>query len=109
MIDWARVNELQTEVGDDDFAEVVEMFLEEANEVVARMNASLPNAEVEVALHFLKGSALNLGFCKLADLCQDGEKKAAGGQAEMVDLPIIVGTFHASAKVFAERSKSHAA
>tara|TARA_R110002124_G_scaffold47392_4_gene141165 strand:+ start:128 stop:457 length:330 start_codon:yes stop_codon:yes gene_type:complete len=109
MIDWARVNELQVEIGADDFAEVVEMFLDEANEVAARMDSNMADSEIEAALHFLKGSALNLGFNKLADLCQDGEKRAAGGQAAMVDLTDIISTFHASAKAFAEMAKNHAA
>lgn len=109
MIDWARVNELQAEIGKDDFAEVVTMFLEEATEVVERFTACTTAAETEAALHFLKGSALNLGFRKLADLCQEGEKKAADGQAATVDLPRIVSMFQASVKAFAEASETRAA
>ena len=35
MIAWDRLNELRAEIGDDDLADVVAMFLEEADEVVA--------------------------------------------------------------------------
>jgi HPt (histidine-containing phosphotransfer) domain-containing protein len=35
---------------------------------------------VEGQLHFLKGSALNLGLSDLAAICQEGERKAAAGQ-----------------------------
>ncbi|MFN3824777.1 MAG: Hpt domain-containing protein [Pseudorhodobacter sp.] len=74
MIDWDRVAELRDGIGEADFAEVVELFLEEADEVVAGL-ASLDSAESrQAALHFLKGSALNLGFQDLARLCQQGEK-----------------------------------
>jgi len=109
MIDWARVNELQAEIGPEDFAEVVEMFLGEANEVIARMNTGLADTDTEATLHFLKGSALNLGFCKLADLCQEGERLAADGQAARTDLPLIILTFHASVKAFADMQKGRAA
>jgi hypothetical protein len=34
MIDWKRVEELRTEIGNDGFAEVAEMFLEEAEATV---------------------------------------------------------------------------
>ena len=37
MIDWGRIEELRTEVGEDDFAEVIEMFLDEASEVIERI------------------------------------------------------------------------
>ena len=33
MISWERVNELRDEVGQEDFLEVVEIFLEEVDEV----------------------------------------------------------------------------
>ena len=77
MIDWDRVAELRDEIGEEDFAEVAELFLEEADEVVARISALDDLDSRQAALHFLKGSALNLGFSDLAQLCQRGEKAAA--------------------------------
>ena len=53
MIDWTRVDELRNEVGNDDFLEVAELFLEEVDEVISRLTdapaedleiISLPNA-----------------------------------------------------------------
>ena len=82
MIDWARVGELRDEIGCEDFAEVVSLFLEEADEVVQRLGACADAKALESALHFLKGSALNLGFERLAQLCQDGERRAAGRPAD---------------------------
>jgi HPt (histidine-containing phosphotransfer) domain-containing protein len=72
MIDWKRVAELREEIGTDGFAEVAEMFLEEAETAVAALTGGLPPGEVEGQLHFLKGSALNLGLAELAAICQQG-------------------------------------
>jgi histidine phosphotransfer protein HptB len=79
MIDWARVKELRDEIGADDLEEVITMFLEEADEVIARIAPEGGAAALESDLHFLKGAALNLGFAAFAALCQDGERRAAGG------------------------------
>lgn len=90
MIDWKRVAELQEEIGADGFVEVADMFLDEAEGAVRALLSGLPPAEVEGQLHFLKGSALNLGLSDLAAICQEGERKAAGGQAiDMVQLAAI--------------------
>lgn len=99
MIDWARVAELRDEIGSDDFAEVVALFLEEADEVVARLPACADAKSLESALHFLKGSALNLGFARLAQLCQEGERLAAGGAVD-VDRPAVAATYEASKTAF---------
>lgn len=88
MIDWARVRELRDEIGADDFDEVVALFLEEADEVIARMSAALGAKAVEADLHFLKGAALNLGFAQFAALCQAGERRAAAGDAAVDIAPV---------------------
>ncbi len=79
MIDWARVAELQSEIGADDFSEIVALFLEEADLVVARISPDLGAKALCEDCHFLKGAALNLGFRALAALCQSGETRAAQG------------------------------
>lgn len=90
MIDWKRVAELQEEIGADGFVEVADMFLDEAEGAVRALLSGLPPAEVEGQLHFLKGSALNLGLSDLAAICQEGERKAGGGQAiDMLQLAAI--------------------
>lgn len=90
MIDWKRVAELQEEIGADGFVEVADMFLDEAEGAVRALLSGLPLAEVEGQLHFLKGSALNLGLSDLAAICQEGERKAGRGQAiDMVQLAAI--------------------
>lgn len=96
MIDWKRVAELREEIGTDGFAEVAEMFLEEAETAVAALMGGLPPGEVEGQLHFLKGSALNLGLAELAAICQQGERKAAAGGGADVDTREVAAVYHAS-------------
>lgn len=100
MIDWARLNELKEEIGEDDLADVVTLFLEEADEVVLRLSIAMTDSDLEGQLHFLKGSALNLGLADLAALCQDGERRAAHGQGATVDLAAIMSVYEASKSAF---------
>jgi HPt (histidine-containing phosphotransfer) domain-containing protein len=101
MIDWGRVRELRDEIGAEDFAEVVELFLEEADEVAVKLSAAKTPQEIESALHFLKGSALNLGFQDLAAVCQTGEKAAAAQQIDHIDLRQVVSVYEKSKATFA--------
>lgn len=100
MIDWKRVEELRGEIGSEDFAEVANMFLEEADETVALLAGGLAHQDVEGQLHFLKGSALNLGLADLAAVCQAGERLAAAGQGKLVDLSRVVAVYHTSRAAF---------
>jgi len=100
MINWPRVKELRDEVGAEDFDEVVELFLEEVEEVIERLSHNVDFAQLEQDLHFLKGSALSLGFSAFSNLCQDGERKSANGQAELVDLTAIIAGFEQSKSQF---------
>jgi histidine phosphotransfer protein HptB len=96
MIDWNRVEELRSEIGPDGFAEVAEMFLEEAEATVQALISGPAPDEVEGQLHFLKGSALNLGLADLAVICQIGERKAAMGQASEVDTAAVAAVYRVS-------------
>ncbi len=96
MIDWKRVDELRSEIGADGFAEVADMFLEEADQAVQTLTSGLAADEVEGQLHFLKGSALNLGLVDLAAICQDGERKAAAGYGALVDTAQVSTVYRAS-------------
>ncbi len=95
MIDWARVKELRDEIGADDFDEVVALFLEEADEVIARISPELGAKALEADLHFLKGAALNLGFAAFAALCQQGERWAAEGNPD-IKIDPVRGSYHDS-------------
>ncbi len=102
MIDWERVSELRDEVGADDFAEVVDLFLEEVGGTIGTLRDAPDMSTLEADLHFLKGAALNLGFEAFSSLCQKGEHLAGAGRAEEVDLPAILDCFETSRGTFTE-------
>lgn len=99
MIDWDRVAELRSEVGAENFSEVVALFLDEADEATQRQLAPDDAKALESLLHFLKGAALNLGFADLALLCQTGERLAAQGDTS-TDLNQIRAAYAASKTAF---------
>jgi len=103
MIDWHRVIELRDEVGAEDFPEVVELFLEEVDEVIARLKTAANADTVEADLHFLKGSALNLGFSAFGEACSRGERMAADGRGADVDVGGVVACYEASLSEFNTR------
>ncbi|RWR04767.1 Hpt domain-containing protein [Paenirhodobacter populi] len=70
LIDWKMVEDLHADIGTADFAEVVMLFLSEVEDV---LNPITPGPLSSEELHFLKGSALNLGFVGLAGLCRDAD------------------------------------
>jgi len=108
MIAWDRVNDLRSEIGDDDLAEVIALFLEEADEVIGRISKAAGAKALESDLHFLKGAALNLGFAQFAAFCQEGERRAAAGDTA-VDLAQLCSSYQASkAALFAGQSASAA-
>lgn len=100
MIDWNRVNDLRDEIGIDAFTDVVEMFLEEADEVISRMTPAGGSKMLEADLHFLKGAALNLGFAEFAALCQEGERRAALGHTD-ADLAAVCRSYDLSKSALA--------
>jgi HPt (histidine-containing phosphotransfer) domain-containing protein len=100
MISWDRVHELRDEVGEEDFAEVVSLFLEEVDEVMCRLQADPDPSTYEADLHFLKGSALNLGFHALSTMCRDKEIRIAASTASEVDLDDIFGVYEQSKAEF---------
>ena len=100
MISWPRVRELQSEVGEDAFDEVVALFLEEVEDVLARLPASQSGRTLGEDMHFLKGSALSLGFQSFSALCQDAETLCANGQDDQVDLATLTQGYEAAKTVF---------
>ena len=100
MIHWSRVNELREEVGAEDFDEVVDLFLEEVEEVISRLRQSPDRGHLEQDLHFLKGSALSLGFQGFSALCEVGERESAQGRADDVDVSAILDGFDQSKAEF---------
>lgn len=68
MIDWARVRELQDEIGADDFGEIVEVFMEEVEAAIGALPDADKGSELEELMHLIKGCAWNLGFRELGKL-----------------------------------------
>lgn len=100
MIDWARVSELRDEVGAEDFEEVVHLFLEEVEDVVSRLQHGADSQTLEADLHFLRGSALNLGFSSFSKICLDAEQHAASGAATSEEVSEVLFAFFNSKAEF---------
>ncbi len=75
MIDWDRLNALIDDVGADTLGEVLAVFIDEMDAEVRQLPAINDATALANALHTLKGTAANLGFVALADLCTDGEDR----------------------------------
>ncbi|MEB8388920.1 Hpt domain-containing protein [Rhodobacteraceae bacterium KMM 6894] len=100
MIDWKRVAELRDEIGAEDFGDVVDLFLDEVESEISELRKGCPQDQLESKLHFLKGSALNLGFRVFSDFCQTGETATATGAFDRIDLPKTFNCFDASKAEF---------
>jgi hypothetical protein len=99
MIDWDRVHGLQQEIGADSFAEVVELFLDEVETILRRL-PDLAGSALEADLHFLKGSAWNLGFLDFGALCHDGERRCALGRSAEVDIGLLTSRYVTARQAF---------
>ena len=86
MIDWTRITELQQDIGAENLSEVTALFLEEVEAVLTQLSNAAPPGALAEQFHFLRGSALNIGFRRVAELCEMAEHVAASG--EPCDAPI---------------------
>lgn len=102
MIDWERVSTLRAEIGEDDFEEVVPLFIEEVTGIIDGLRNAPDLSRLEDDLHALKGSALNLGFTDFSTLCHRGEAMSAKGKASEVDIIAILDSFDASKAAFTD-------
>ncbi|SDE39257.1 Hpt domain-containing protein [Salipiger thiooxidans] len=101
MIDWSRVAELRDEIGAEDFQEVVDLFLDEVAGALAELQEAAEDpGELEARLHFLKGSALNLGFAALSELCHHGETAARRGATGGISLDRVADVYERSRAEF---------
>lgn len=97
MIDWDRVTELRDEIGAEDLATVIGMFLDEVAEKLQEVRDGSSKATLSEDMHFLRSSALNIGFFELAKMCSEVEVKADAGDWN-VDIAAISACYEASAK-----------
>ncbi|MBT8475023.1 MAG: Hpt domain-containing protein [Rhodobacteraceae bacterium] len=102
MISWKRMDELRAELGDDDFEEVVGLFLDEVEGALQRLAATQSASALQEDLHALRGSALNLGMQQLATLCREAETMLERGDPGLPDIAPIAAAFDASRALLAE-------
>ena len=108
MIDWSHVDELKQDMADA-FDEIVEVFLEEVEDGVAKLEADASADNLASGLHFLKGAALNLGFTQFAELCSQGEVQANAGQDGQIDLDAVRACYRQSRQEFLTHLQGRAA
>lgn len=90
MVDWNRVEELKEELGEDEFPEVIEVFLEEFEETLANLD---PETATPADMHFLKGSAATLGFSDTKTLCTEAESQLKQDAEAGIDLGAILAAY----------------
>lgn len=88
MVNWDRITELQEEVGEDDLAEVLQLFCDEVEEALGALSATDPDT-LKNHLHFLKGSALNIGLDQVSTLCREAERSIAGNPQSVIAVDAI--------------------
>lgn len=93
MIDWARLNGLRADIGEEDFADVAMIFVAEITEHLDRLAAD-PARAVAADFHFLRGSAANMGFVAMVEACRRAEAACLAGSTP--DLAGVADTFAAS-------------
>lgn len=90
MIDMNRIEELRGEIGADELGLVLALFLEEARETIEQLEAGLERCELSRAMHFLQGSALNMGLSGFADAAatikaeREGDPVAAAARLRVI-------------------------
>lgn len=104
MIDWNRVQELRDEVGEDAFGEVLDLFLEEVDEVMNRLHEAPDLGCLPADLHFVRGSALNLGLKEFCAICQGLEHRLARG--EPVELDVLLHSYAESKAMLVGHARS---
>lgn len=83
MIDWNRIEELRRDFGEEDFVEIVDEFFDEVQEKLASLD-NVSGEELANDLHFLKGSAANLGFQALWLACGLAEQEPSSERTDEI-------------------------
>ena len=108
MINWVQVRQLEEDVGAEDFGDVVSLFLAEVDQAVAQLDTIPRDPDaLAPALHFLRGSAYNLGFQAFGDYCSEGEKLSLGGRIHEVELTKVAALYCRSKQAFFAGAASH--
>ncbi len=101
MIDKTRIGQLRADIGEDDFFIIVEGFLQEGEAALAKLVKldKGDSLQTPALLHFLKGCAVNLGFCAVAEYCEAHKTNPAPNitvltnhfQTECQELSALIG------------------
>ncbi len=94
MIDQTRIDELRTEIGDEDLHLIITVYVEEARATLEQISGGLSQEEHRRAVHFLRSGALNLGLRGMstvageleADLMADPAAAQASSAARLADI-----------------------
>lgn len=105
MLDWNRIRELQSEVGEDEFKLILELFLDEVEDVIMRVSKRHAG-RLATDLHFLKGCAWNLGFRGFGEMCDAGERLAIAGKASKFNLEAMMECYSASKQMMLQQLKA---
>lgn len=100
MIDWIKVAELRDEIGAEDFGEVFGLFLDNLHGVIEKLRHRPNPDDLESDLHLLKLGAANLGFSAFSEKCLAGERMAADGRRDRIDIAAILDHFDRSLAEF---------
>lgn len=98
MIDWGQLRDLWSELGPEEFPKVLELFLDEVEGTTLRLS-KVDAQRLSRDMHYLKGSALNLGFTDFAQLCSRNEVLATQGALDRIDIEALTDLY--------ARSKRH--
>jgi len=94
MINKDRIEELREEVGEDELDEVIELFCEEVEDVLRDLR-NVSQTEIAAQLHFLKGSAANIGLDGVSDICRQQESLLSESPNAALDISAIISTYEA--------------
>ena len=108
MIDWASIKQLETDVGEAEFNNVVTLFLDEVDSEMKLLVEPVKNHEMlKSKMHFLKGSAYYLGFKEFGDLCAQNELLADAGRSKEIDLNLLISVYNRSRSRFLDEAPKH--
>jgi HPt (histidine-containing phosphotransfer) domain-containing protein len=103
IIDIDVLNELK-EIMEDDFDELISIFISDGQVQIDNLKKAIDSSNVDDArriAHTLKGSSANLGVLDLSETCKQLEHKAAEGSLENANelLEKIISFFNETKKI----------
>ncbi|MDA0962281.1 MAG: Hpt domain-containing protein [Proteobacteria bacterium] len=100
MIDWTRIAQLRRDIGEEDFDEVIDIFVDEVEGIIDRLRDAASPEQIADDLHSLKGSASNLGFTAVTQVCSAGAVRALCPDQGGFDPTELLQTYEVSKACF---------